>query len=198
MSDTAPTGVPPPQGHHGLPIPPAPSAPWRPAPPVLLRRPSSWPTLAAIAIALVALGVGVGGWFRPAPRNDHPSVPSAPAYTDQQIADAKGQVCDSYQAVHTAGLVSTNRTSPVPGDPIGELAVAANARLALYAGGDYLLDRLAAEPATPPALADALRSFANNSKKLAIVALAEKPNSAQDPLRRALDADATTIDGLCK
>lgn len=36
-------------------------------------------------------------------------------------------------------MLNTNQANPVPGDPTGDLAVAANARLALYSGGDYLL-----------------------------------------------------------
>lgn len=50
-------------------------------------------------------------------------------------------------------MLNTNQANPVPGDPTGDLAVAANARLALYSGGDYLLRRLTAEPATPASCA---------------------------------------------
>jgi hypothetical protein len=162
------------------------------------RRPAQWPTFAALVIALIALGVGAVGWFRPVPHTNQPPARTAPPFTDNQIADAKAQVCNAYSTVHTAVVVNTHRPNPIPGDAIGALAAAANGRLALYAGGDYLLDRLAAEPATPADLADAIRSLANKSKELAIVFLADEPDSAQDPLRRALDYDVETIDRLCK
>ena len=47
-------------------------------------------------------------------------------------------------------------------DPVAQKGVAANARLAMVGGGEYLLSHL--DPKTPPELADAVRSFANNLK----------------------------------
>jgi hypothetical protein len=161
-------------------------------------RVSRWPSFVAGVIAFIGVIVGVVGWFRPVPQNSPPPHPPVPIFTDKQIADAKAQVCAAYNIVHDAVTINTHRANPVPGDAIGALAAAANGRLALYAGGDYLLDRLANEPATPTDLADAVRSLANKSKELGIVFLADKPESVQDPLRRTLDSDVATIDRLCK
>lgn len=89
-------------------------------------------------------------------------------------------------------------SNPVPGDPIGALAVAANARLALYGGGGYLRDRVAMEPASPPDLAKAINAMANTLQELSIGYLAGAPNYTQDPLRRDLDSELDQINGLCQ
>ena len=59
------------------------------------------------------------------------------------------------------------------------MAVAANARVALYDGGQYLLARL--QPDTPPELADAIRKFANNLMDIGARSTSGIPNS--DPPR---------------
>lgn len=94
-------------------------------------------------------------------------------------------------------MLNTNQANPVPGDPTGDLAVAANARLALYSGGDYLLRRLTAEPATPAEFRDAVRSLANALQELAVNYLAGAPDSVVTPLRLALERDTRAVDPLC-
>ena len=66
-------------------------------------------------------------------------------------------------------------------DPVAQKAVAGNARLALVGGGEYLLRHL--DPKTPPELADAVRSFANNLEDIGMNALAEVPGN--DPAQAA-------------
>jgi hypothetical protein len=162
------------------------------------RRPSRWPTLAALMIALIGVAAGIIGWFRPVPHNDHQPTPTAPTYTDQQIADAKASICSAYNLAKNEVAVNTHRPNPVEGDKSGLLAAVAMARLALYSGGDYLLYQLAAEPATTADLADAVRSLANSYEEFAIRALNDEPDSALDALRHDIDADIAKIDGLCK
>lgn len=94
--------------------------------------------------------------------------------------------------------VNTHRPNPVSDDQSGLLAAVAMARLGLYAGGDYLLDRLTAEPATPVNLADQVRSLSNAYRKFGIRALNHEPDSALESVRDSIDADIATIDGLCK
>ena len=161
------------------------------------RRPARWPTVAAFAAALIALGVGAVGWFRPAPLTYRPPAPSVPIYTEQQIADAKADVCAAYSLSKNEVAENTHRPD-LTGDEIGSLASAAMKRIAVHAAGDYLLERLRAEPATPIDLADSIRSLANTYEEFAMRALNGEPDSALDPLRRAADADITKIDGLCK
>jgi hypothetical protein len=163
-----------------------------------LRGPSHWPSFAALAIALVAVAIAIIGWFRPVGHTDQPTAPTTAPYTDQQIADAKDHICAAYRISKNQVFVNTHRPNPVEGDEIGSLAVAANGRLALYAGGDYLLKRLAAEPATPSDLADAVRALGNSYEEAGIRTLNYEPNSALDALRHDIDADIAKIDGLCK
>jgi hypothetical protein len=162
----------------------------------MLRKRSRWPSFAALVIALIGVAVGIVGWSRPTPQNSPPPTPPAPTFTEKEVTDAKADVCDAYKTVAEAVRLNTHR--PKSEDEIGSLAAVANGRLALYAGGDYLLDRLVAEPATPADLATAVQSLARTLKKFGIIALADAPDSVQDPLRRDLDSDVGTIDRLCK
>ena len=76
--------------------------------------------------------------------------------------------------------------------------MAANARVALYDGGQYLLPRL--DPATPPELADAVKKFGNLLMVIGAGATAGAQNSQPEQAALLKDADATnsTISELCK
>ncbi|MCV7035943.1 hypothetical protein BMW24_008960 [Mycobacterium heckeshornense] len=161
------------------------------------RSPSRWPSFAALAIAIIGLGVGITGWFRPLPHEIHEQAPTAPAYSDQQIANAKTDVCVAYNYAKNEVALNTHRPD-FEGDPVGSLAAATMKRLSLYAAGDYLLTRLTAQPATPAELADAVRSLANSYEQAAMRILNDEPSAALDPLRHAVDSDISKIDELCK
>ncbi|HVQ97463.1 MAG TPA: hypothetical protein VMS16_01390, partial [Mycobacterium sp.] len=87
--------------------------------------------------------------------------------------------------------------SPNPKDPIAELSVATNARLALLGGGTYLRERLAANTAAPADLANAANSMANTIEQLGINYLTGAPPAVQDPVRHDLNSEITQIDKLC-
>jgi hypothetical protein len=152
--------------------------------------------LASLVVALVAVGVAIAAWLRPIPDNS-PAPPPEPTYTDEQIADAKANVCEAYDVTKNEVSINTHRPD-MEGDEVGSLAAAAMKRLALYAAGDYLLDRLSTEPATPAELAEPVRSLANSYGEFGIHALNNEPDSVLDSIRRAADADIETIDRLCK
>jgi hypothetical protein len=152
--------------------------------------------IASLTIALLALGVAIGSWFRPMPNSKPPPAPSPPNFTDQQIADAKAKVCATYENVHQAVLVNTGRSGG--SDQTAVLGLAANARIALYDGGDYLLQSLAEEPATPSDLASAVRQLVNSYQQLAINYTAEAPQSEIDSSLHAGDQPNATIYGICK
>jgi hypothetical protein len=154
--------------------------------------------VAMLVMTLIAIGAAVAAWLRPLPEPKPPSSPPPHSFTAKQTDDAKANVCDAYKIVYKSVYGNTHRTNPVPGDEIGGLATGVYAPLANYTGGDYLLDRLAGEPATPRELANPIKSLGNTLKKLAMVDLAGEPDSALDPLRHAAGADFATIDGLCK
>jgi hypothetical protein len=137
-------------------LPPTPSPPplW---PPVgTPRRPRRWRTVAwLVAITLVA-SVAIVGWLRPLQEHKPSPAPGAPTYTSQQIADARAAVCGAFGNVDHALNLADNRSSG-SGDPTAQLAVATSTRQVLDFGSRYLLTKLAAEPATPPELASAVR-----------------------------------------
>lgn len=153
--------------------------------------------LVSLVVALVAVGFAVAAWLRPVPTAGS-SPMSAPAYSDQQIADAKGNVCEAYRLAKHALVVSTHKPDPVAGDESGSLAAAANGRLAVLASAYYLQYRLAEEPAAPVALATAIRSLTSSLMKFGIQALGDQPSSALDPLRHAMDSESANIDRLCE
>ena len=63
--------------------------------------------------------------------------------THKRAEDTKTQICTAFDTVVTGVSLNTNLTAPGgPGDTTGAHAVAANARIALIGGGQYLLNRL--------------------------------------------------------
>jgi hypothetical protein len=149
-----------------------------------------WLPIANLVIALIAVALAIVGWFRPT---------SGPAsFSDSQANDAKSQVCVAFLEVDQAVVTNTHRTNPEQGNPGSALGVAANARLALYAGGAYLKDRLANQPATPSDLAKAVESTANTMEALGIGYLANAPEANQQPLRDTLNSEIKQVKNLCK
>ncbi|MEB3981672.1 hypothetical protein OQ968_10385 [Mycobacterium sp. 663a-19] len=148
---------------------------------------------AFLSIALLAtLAVAIVGWFRPEPAKP----PTAPRYTDQQIADAKAKVCSTYEQVRKAVVANTSRNGG--DDPTATLAVAANARTALYDGGEYLSKTLAQQPATPHELVKAIQTLVDSYQQLAIGYMAEVPDSDLQSSRDAVTNAGTAVYGLCK
>jgi hypothetical protein len=125
--------------------------------------------------------------------------PSAPNYTGSQRADAKQKICAATDVVRKGVSLNTNLQPPGgPEDVTGTLAVAANARVALYDGGQYLLARL--DPATPPELSDAVKKFANLLMDIGAAATSGVQNSEPAQAARLKDADAAnnSIMQMCK
>jgi hypothetical protein len=149
-------------------------------------------------IAIVAIGLSAWALLRPVPAASGPNA-ATPTYTDAQRADSKTKICTAFTTVRTGVMQNTNLAPPGgPTDVTGALAVAANARLSLYDGGQYLLARL--DPATAPELADAVRAFGNGLMDIGAAATAGAQNSDPAQAGRLKDADAanTTIANLCK
>ena len=145
-----------------------------------------------IVALLVTLGIAIVGWFRPLPAKP----PPAPSYSQQQVADAKVKICSTYEQIRRAVVASTSRSGG--DDPTATLAVAANARTALYDGGDYLAKTLAQQAATPPELAKAIQALVNSYQQLAIGYMAEVPDSDLQSARDAVSNAGTAVYGLCK
>jgi hypothetical protein len=173
-------------------VPPAPP-PWPQA--GAPRRPRRWPTVAwLVAITLVA-GVALVGWLRPL--QEH-KPPAASTYTDQQVANAKAQVCAAFEKVqHAVDLADTHGGST---DYTTQLAAAALTHEALDAGSRYLLTKLAEAPATPPDLATAVRDGANADQEALIGYLngLSASDPAMQPALNTSDEASATVRRLCK
>lgn len=134
----------------------------------------------ALAVALLSLGVAVFALLR--------TLDHQPDYTDEQRAAAQSAICAAFQTVRTA--VATNTNVEAPADIAGALGAAANARVALFDGGQYLLARL--DPATPADLAGEVRRFANQLMDIGAAATAGVPNSDPVQADRLRDAEAAS------
>jgi len=156
-------------------------------------RPTRWPTFAALAIALIALAVGLVGWFRPAPRSNQPAP--KPAYTDQQTADAKAKVCAAFGQVDRA--LSVANALPSSSDA---LVTSLNIRQVFDVGSRHLLATLAEEPATPDDLATAVRKQASTLEE-ALIDYQDGLSNSDPEMRPVVDANTAatnTIRQLCK
>jgi hypothetical protein len=141
-------------------------------------------SVVTLIVAVAALALAAWAAFRPGP--------AGPEYTAAEQSDAKAAVCAATDVVRKG--ISHNTTVPVPGgdgDVTGSLAVAANARLSLSEGGQYLASRL--DPATPPELAESVRRFANTLMDIGAAAIAGEQNSDPAQAARLHDADATNV-----
>jgi hypothetical protein len=145
-------------------------------------------------IAVVALALAAWALWRSFAATDDP-----PGYTDAQRGAAKARVCAAYSQVRAGVNLNTNLQPPGgPGDATGALAVAANARVALSGGGQYLLTVL--DPATPQPLSDTVRSFATTLLEIGAAATSGVTNTDPQQAARLSEADRlnTTIAGLCR
>jgi hypothetical protein len=142
--------------------------------------------IVAVVLALIAVGLAAWAAFRPA------IEPAAPTYSAAEQSDAKAKACAAADVVRRG--VSLNTNLPIPGgegDVTGSLAVAANARLSLSNGGQYLLARL--DPATPANLADPVREFANKLMDIGAGAIVGLQNSDPVQATRLKEADAANV-----
>ncbi|MCV7258118.1 hypothetical protein H7J72_05700 [Mycobacterium shimoidei] len=152
---------------------------------------TKWAAYAAIALAVIAVVLAALAYF-------HPSHDKASAgAVEQQGGDAKTNVCAAYNTVHEGVVANTHMANPTPDNPVGQLSVAANARLSLLGGGSYLKDRLAANTAAPADLAKVVDAMANTIQQLGVNYMAGAPNDVQEPLRHDLDNQISQLNQMC-
>jgi hypothetical protein len=152
--------------------------------------------VAIIALVLSLIAVGLSAWtaFRPAREG-----PDEATYTTAQQSDAKTAICGAADVVRKGVSLNTNLQSPGgEADVTGSLAVAANARLSLSNGGQYLIARL--DPAVPKELADAVKEFATTLLDIGAASTAGSPNTDPDQAARLRSADSENakVVELCK
>lgn len=143
--------------------------------------------LIALVLAATSLALWVTTWLQSR---------SAPEYTIEQQTTAKATACSAYSTVRTGVANNTNLASP-DGGVTGALAVAANARVALIGGGQYVLARI--DPATPAELADPLHQFADKLMDFGAAATAGALDTdpGQTALLGEIDSLNTTLTQLC-
>lgn len=151
----------------------------------------SVPTIAALALAVIGIVLGIFGWFYPS---------TSQKFSDDQRTEAKGKVCEAQAVVRQGTQFNTNLQNPVPGDLAGDLAVGTNARLSLFAGGAFLHQRLENNPAAPADLTKAVGDMADTLEALSVNYLAgHAPDDAvQQPLRDQLRGEIDVLDNLCQ
>jgi hypothetical protein len=139
----------------------------------------------ALAIALIAVALAIVAWLVPAPKH----------VSGQQSAQAKKNVCSTYNTVVTAVLNGT--PNPRPDDPVSQEAVAANVRLAMIGGSSYLRETLNAEPATPADLTNAVKSLANTLDQTGFAFLLRADATVKQSLGQTLHSELAKINQLC-
>ena len=149
---------------------------------------SRWLPLAALLVAVVAVALSVWALTNKS-SVDSPASANLPG-------DPKTRVCTAFNLVTQAVQVNTNLN--LGPDPVALEAVAGNARLALVGGGQYLLSRL--DAATPPELADSVRSFANDLQDVGMNFLLGRVNTDPAQAERMTQAELTRkqVTDLCK
>lgn len=148
-------------------------------------------TIISLVVAVIALGVA--GWTL------YQSEYAKADYNSDQIADAKARACDAVDVVRRGVSLNTNLVpAGGPGDVTGAQAVAANARVSLFDGGQYLMARL--DPATPQSVAEKVREFADNLVDIGANATAGITNddASQAERLKAADTANAALTQLCK
>jgi L-alanine-DL-glutamate epimerase-like enolase superfamily enzyme len=145
-----------------------------------------WAAPVALVVAVVALALAIWALLSESSNTPATALPG----------DPKTRVCTAFETVSKAVPLQTN--NDLGPEPVAQAAVAANARLALFGGGQYLLNSL--DSATPEELADAVRLFATNLRDIGMNALAGAKNSDPDQVIRMAEVDTTRhlIADLCK
>jgi hypothetical protein len=143
-------------------------------------------------ITLVAVGAAVAAWLRPIPHATS-AAPSAPTYSEQQVADAKSNVCAAYWKVQN--VVSVNVARTAGDDPNSQLLIAVNQRQVFVIGSAYLMTTLAEQPATPADLASATNDVAHLYQVMTLDGLVGDRN---DPAHSATDQAGFKIQAICK
>ena len=156
----------------------------------------------ALVVALVAVGLAVWALTKgPSSTSSASESESeqASVFTGTTTDDPKASVCEAFTLVRNGVQLNTNlQPAGGPSDVTGVLAVAANARVSLFDGGQYLMARL--QPDTPPDLAEQVRKFGNQLMDIGARSVAGIANADPDQAARLKDADFTnaSIANLCK
>lgn len=149
--------------------------------------------LTIISLVVAASALGVAGWALY--RSDF----AEGDYSLEQVATAKAKACTAVDVVRRGVSLNTNlMPAGGPADVTGAQAVAANARVSLYDGGQYLVARL--DPATPAPVAEKVREFADYLMDIGANATGGATNDDPSQAERlnAADQASAALTQLCK
>ncbi|BBY63510.1 hypothetical protein MHEL_17530 [Mycolicibacterium helvum] len=150
------------------------------------------PTIIAIVIAVIAIAVAIGAWFRPIPK---PEAPAAKTYSEQEVADAKKAVCDAFDRGQRTLDVTGGKVGANPSD---SFTVAVNSRVAIGTISTYWRSTLQQHPATPTDLANTLSSLADLYENILLTQLAEGNRPDLDALYASADNSVPKMTQACK
>jgi hypothetical protein len=186
------TGSPPGVGPGGSwPPPPGPPPAWPPTAP----KQSRAPAVISLVIAVIALGLAIGSWFRPPVANTPPQTEGTPQFSENEIDRAVTAVCDSYRKVREAITAAGGQTSE---DPNVRFIIAVNARLAIHSNSSYLRQSLADNPALPPESARIFRDMAAAYDEILMGQLAGAPSDSFKEVNAKLDGTDVEAVEACK
>jgi hypothetical protein len=174
---------------------PPPGAPqgYPPARPATPTKPSRAPVIISLVIAIIAIAVAVGAWFRPAPNTS--DTKTTPQYSEQQVADAKEAVCAAHDLVTRATETAGAQTSD---DPTVKFLFAVNGRVGAITSANYILATLEEFPATSDQLANAVRETALAYQETNLLHLANAPKEETDVVYDKLNAADARYVEACK
>jgi hypothetical protein len=157
-------------------------------------RPSRAPVIVSLVVAIIAIALAIGAWFRPSPATP-PSPHLTSSFSSEQVADAKAAVCsardEAFKALAGAGGQSSD-------DPNRKFIIGVNTRLAIHANSDYLFRILSENPATESDLAKAINDTAVAYNKLLMAQLAGASDEDINPINAELDAANSRAVEACK
>lgn len=150
------------------------------------------PTIIAIVVAVIAIAVAIGAWFRPMPK---PEAPAAKTYSDQEVADAKKAACDAFDRGQKTLDVTGAKVATNPSD---SFTVAVNSRVAIGAISNYWRSTLQHHPATPAEVENVLSSLADQYESILLTQLAEGSRTDLDALYASVDESVPKMTQACK
>lgn len=145
----------------------------------------------ATLLALTALAVAIAGWFKPTQTD----TPTAPQYSEQQIADANRNVCAAYDLGFRASSRAGTSSSE---DPNQKYMIAINTRLAFNTAADYLTNELSQNPTAAPNVVHAVRNLVRTYHRIILAQIAEVQNDQLQLLYQDIDRDDIAVKNACK
>jgi hypothetical protein len=170
--------------------PPGPPATW----PTPASKQSRAPVIISLVVALIAIAVAIGAWFRPTPETPAPAD-AAQQFSDQQVAEAKKAVCAAHDLVNRASMGSGIQKSD---DPTMQWVIAVNVRLAGSLSAQYLQTKIDQFPATPADLKAAVQQLITSNQDIALLQIANAPKEEVQSFYPTLDSADSKVNETCK